>query len=91
MTNIADQVRESLYQRAKKAEDAWREKHGLSKELYRNHNAAAARRRKRAISPTEPKANAPYRRWKRKRLGKLGPASKVRCIDPLTGEVVQSE
>ncbi len=69
MTNSTDQMRECLYRRAKKEEDAWREERGLSKELYRTDNAAAARRRKRAMSPAEPRANARHRRWKAQAAG----------------------
>jgi hypothetical protein len=30
-----------------------------------------------------------YRRWREHRLGTFGPASKVRRIDPVTGEVME--
>jgi hypothetical protein len=70
-------------------EQKWRDDRGLTPGLHRIGNAKAAnRRRKRALSPKEPKANARHRRWKVKLLGKFGAASEVRRIDPVTGEVM---
>jgi len=73
---------------AREAEQTWRDKRGLTPDLYRIGNAKAANRRKRAFSPKEPKANARHRQWKEKLLGTFGAASKVRRIDPVTGEVM---
>jgi len=77
----------SLPERAREAEEKWRADRGLSKSLHRRGNAKARERRRCAECPDEPKANVRHRRYREKRLGKLGAASKVRRIDPV-GDVV---
>ena len=72
----------------REAEEKWRGERGLTQGLHRVGNAKAANRRKRALCPKEPKANTRYRRWKAKLLGSFGAASKVRRINPVTGEVM---
>jgi hypothetical protein len=74
--------------RAREAEELWRAARGLSKGLHRKANAEARERRRRTECPTEPKATVRYRRYRKKQLGKLGAASKVRRIDQRPGEVV---
>jgi hypothetical protein len=74
--------------RAHEDEQKWRDERGLTPDLQHFDNAKAAKRRKRALSPREPKANPRYRRWKAKLLGRFGAASKVRRINPVTGEVM---
>jgi hypothetical protein len=69
-------------------EQNWRDQRGLTPGLHHVGNAKAANRRKRVLSPKEPKANLRYRRWKAKLLGRFGAASKVRRINPVTGEVM---
>jgi hypothetical protein len=70
--------------RATEAENQWLSAHGLSKELHRMSNAEARARRRSVECPKELKANVRYRRYRDKRLGKRGAASKVRHIDPTT-------
>jgi len=77
----------SLPERAREAEEQWRADRGLSQGLHRKGNAIAQERRRSAECPKEPRANVRYRRYCKKRLGKLGAASKVRRIDPV-GEFV---
>jgi hypothetical protein len=73
----------SLAERAREAEEQWRAERGLSKGLHRKGNVKARERRRRAECPDEPKANVRHRRYREKRLGKLGAASEVRRIDPV--------
>jgi len=73
----------SLPERAREAEEQWRADRGLSQGLHRKGNAIAQERRRSAECPKEPRANVRYRRYCKKRLGKLGAASKVRVIDPV--------
>ena len=73
----------SLPERAREAEEKWRVEQRLSKGLHRKGNAIAQERRRSAECPKEPRANVRYRRYCKKRLGKLGAASKVRVIDPV--------
>ena len=77
----------SLPERAREAEEQWRADRGLSQGLHRKGNAIAQERRRSAECPKEPRANVRYRRYCKKRLGKLGAASKVRVVDPV-GEFV---
>lgn len=74
--------------RAREAEQDGLRTAELTPDLQHFDNAKAANRRKRALSPREPKANPRYRRWKVKMLGRFGAASKVRRINPVTGEVM---
>ena len=80
-------ITKSLPERAREAEEKWRVEQRLSKGLHRKGNAIAQERRRSAECPKEPRANVRYRRYCKKRLGKLGAASKVRRIDPV-GEFV---
>ena len=73
----------SLPERAREVEEQWRADRGLSQGLHRKGNAIAQERRRSAECPKEPRANVRYRRYCKKRLGKLGAASKVRVIDPV--------
>jgi hypothetical protein len=73
----------SLPERAREAEEKSRVEQRLSKGLHRKGNAIAQERRWSAECPKEPRANVRYRRYCKKRLGKLGAASKVRVIDPV--------
>jgi hypothetical protein len=85
MTEIGDELRSNaivLRVKAREAEEQWLAKRGLSKGLHRKGNAIARQRRRRTECPTEPKAAAGHRRYRKKQLGKLGAASKVRRIDP---------
>ncbi len=87
-----DKTKESVKQlreRAGKIEQKWRDARGLTKGLHHIGNAKAAKRRKRAECPKEPKASVRFRRWREKQVGKMGPASKVRRIDPVTGEAME--
>jgi hypothetical protein len=89
---IDDELKENakpLRERAREVERKWRDARGLTAGMNRVGNAKAGKRRKRAECPKEPKASTRHRRWREKKLGKLGPASKVRRIDPATGEVCQ--
>ena len=74
----------SLAKRAREKEDQWRKARGLTKRMNRKGNAKAMKRR--AASPKEPRGVAKYRLYRDRKLGKLGAASKVRRIDPVTGE-----
>jgi hypothetical protein len=76
-----------LPERAREVEEKWRADRGLSKGLQGKGNAIAQERRRNAECPKEPRANVRYRRYCKKRLGKLGAASKVRVVDPV-GEFV---
>jgi hypothetical protein len=76
-------IAKSLPERAREAEEQWRADRGLSQGLHRKGNAIAQERRRSAECPKEPRANVRYRRYCKKRLGKLGAASKVRVIDPV--------
>jgi hypothetical protein len=92
MSNIDEQLRghgKLMCACASEAEQKWRAAHGLTKGLHNASNAKAAHRRKRVECPKEPKANVRHRRYRKKQLGKLGAASKVRRIDPLTGKVLR--
>jgi hypothetical protein len=82
------ETKKSLPERAREAEEQWRADRGLSKGLHRKGNAIARERRRNAEFPKEPRANVRYRCYCKKRLGKLGAASKVRRIDPASGELV---
>jgi hypothetical protein len=82
MSNIDDDLRERMHARAREAEQEWREERGLTPDLNRAGNARARKRRRWVECPKEPKGAARYRRYRKKQLGKLGPASKVRRIDP---------
>jgi hypothetical protein len=75
-----------LAKRANEKEEKWRKVRGLTKEMNRWSNAKAMKRRRQASNPKEPKAAAKFRRYRDRKLGKMGAASKVRHIDPLTGE-----
>jgi hypothetical protein len=75
--------------RATEDQKRWREKYKVSRGLHRKRNAKACRERKHAECPSEPKAAGRYRRWRDGKLGKMGAASKVRRIDPTTGEVIE--
>ena len=74
--------------RAKEIEQHWREVCGLSRGLHQVNNAAPAVRRKFAECPHQSKLAKRYAYRRDKRLGKMGAASCVRHIDPLTGEVM---
>jgi hypothetical protein len=89
MTKIADELSknaEILRARALEAEKQWRAARGLDEGLHRKGNAKGRKRRRRAVCPKEPKANVRFRRYRDKRLGKMGAASTVRRIDPETGD-----
>jgi hypothetical protein len=81
MSNIDDDLRERMRARAREAEQEWREERGLTRDLHRVGNAKARKRRRRVECPKEPKAAVRHRRYRKKQLGKLGPASKARRID----------
>jgi hypothetical protein len=93
MPKIEQEVRDerqstkSLPERAREAEEQWRTELRLSKGLHRRGNATAREHRRRAECPKEPKAAVRYRCYRKKQLGKLGAASKVRRIDPGTGNI----
>ncbi len=72
----------SLPERARETEKEWRDELGLSKGLHRKGNATARAHRRSTECPKEPKATVRHRRYRKRQLGKLGAASKVRCIDP---------
>ena len=76
-----ENAKKSLPERSREIEEDWRAKHGLSKGLHRKRNTIAGERRRQAECPKEPKAAVRYRRYRKKQLGKLGPASRVRRID----------
>lgn len=78
-------TKKSLPERSRETEKEWRAKLGLSKGLHRKRNAVAGEHRRQAECPKEPKAAVRYRRYRKKQLGKLGPASKVRRIDVESG------
>jgi hypothetical protein len=82
MSNDDDKGR--LRARAREAEQVWRDERGLTKGLQHVNR----KRRRREACPKESKAAVRYRRWREKVLGgKTGAASRVRRIDPVTGEV----
>lgn len=76
-----------LRARAREIEERWRETRGIGKGLHRKGNATSGKRRRRAECPTEPKAAVRHRRYRDGKLGKMGAASTVRRVDPVTGEV----
>ena len=78
----------SLAKRASEIEEQWRGPRGLTKRMNQKSNARAMKRRRRASNPKEPKGAAKFRRYRDRKLGKIGAASKVRHIDPATAEVV---
>jgi hypothetical protein len=84
MANIDDEQINSLPERAREAEEKWRAERSLSKGLHLRGNAMARERRRQVECPKEPKAAVRYRRYRKKQLGKLGPASKVRRVDTLS-------
>jgi hypothetical protein len=88
-SSVEKKSTKSLPERVREAEEHWRADRGLSKGLHRKGNAIARERRRNAECPKEPRANVRYRRYCKKRLGKLGAASKVRRIDPVSGAVVE--
>ena len=91
MAKIEDGLRKnakSLPERAREAEEQWRAERSLSKGLHLRGNAMARERRRQVECPKEPKAAVRHRRYRKKQLGRLGAASKVRTIDPITGEVI---
>lgn len=75
----------SLAERAREAEVEWRKELRLSRGLHRRGNAMARERRRRAECPKESKAAVRNRRYRKKQLGKLGAASKVRLARPICG------
>ena len=75
-------TKKPLAERARESEEKWRAERGLSKGLHRRGNAMARELRRRSECPQEPKGAVRYRRYRKKQLGKLGAASKVRLIDP---------
>jgi hypothetical protein len=76
----------SLAKLAGETEARWRSARGLTKQLNRDGNAEAMRRRQRVSNPKEPKGAGKHRRCQDKKLGRMGAASKVRHIDPVTGK-----
>jgi hypothetical protein len=84
-TPTAEEI--ELRSRAKEAEKSWLLARGLTPDLNRKSNGKARARRMSAECPKEPKASVRYRRYRKKQLGKLGPASKVRRFDPNTREI----
>jgi phytoene dehydrogenase-like protein len=89
MTSKLNEEREanarSLSKLASEREERWRAACGLTKRLNRKSNAEAMKRRQRESNPKEPKGATKYRRYRSKKLGRMGAASKVRHIDPVTG------
>ncbi len=81
---IHDELKENakpLRERAREVEQKWRDARGLTAGMKRVGNAKAGKRRKRAECPKEPKASTRHRRWREKKLGKMGAASKVRRVE----------
>jgi hypothetical protein len=76
-----------LHSRAEEAEKDWLSARGLTMDLNRKSNAKPRARRMSTESPKEAKANICYRRYRQKQLGKLGPASKVRRLNPNIREI----
>ena len=76
----------SLTKLASEKEERWRAARGLTKRLNRKSNATAMKRRQRVSNPKEPKGAAKYRRYRDRKRGRMGAASKVRHIDPVTGK-----
>lgn len=81
-----DHDKKPLPERAREVDDKWRKARRLTTNLNHIGNARARKRRQRAEAPKETKANVKFRHWRDKKLGKMGAASKVRRIDPATGE-----
>jgi hypothetical protein len=76
----------SLAKRASEKEERWLGARGLTERLNRKSNAAPMMRRQTVSNPKEPKGTAKYRRYRDRKLGRMGAASKVRHIDPVTGK-----
>src|ERR1700722_10547389 len=77
----------SLAKRAGEKEERWRAARRLTKRLNRKVNAKAMKLRQRKSTPKEPKGASQHRRFRDGKLGKMGAASNVRRIDPLTGVI----
>jgi hypothetical protein len=83
MAKIDDELKYNaavMSDKANTEEKRWRAAKGLSEDLTRMANAKRAATRKRAECPAEPRANARYRKFRDKSLGKLGSASKARKL-----------
>jgi hypothetical protein len=70
-----------LRARAIEAEKEWRESQGLGQQLGNKRKRRSDTRERKAIERK-------HEKHREQQLGKLGAASKVRRIDPATGEVI---
>jgi hypothetical protein len=76
----------SLTKLARETEERWCGARALTKGLNRKSNAKPMKRRQALSNPKEPKGAAKYRRYQDGKLGRMGAASEVRHIDPVSGE-----
>jgi hypothetical protein len=85
MTRIIDEELKGnarvLRARAIEAEERWREERGLGKQLGKKRERRSDTRERKAIERKREKL-------RKQQAGKLGAASTVRRIDPVTGEVI---
>lgn len=77
--------------RAHEREEQWRNVRGLTKAMNWKSNADSMEKRRRSSNPKEPKSAAKDRQYRDAKLGKLGAASKVRHIDPVTDKAFPLE